>query len=74
MLRGRHATEDLAKIVEELKTRDATLKDVVIVLGLLVKLVVGIRGNQVAIMKHTKVPLREPRTRDTNATKDEGKE
>ena len=65
MLTGKDAVGDLAKISEELKTRDATLKDVVVVLGLLVKLVVTIRGNQVAIMKANKVPLREPRTDGT---------
>jgi len=62
MITAKDAKGDLAKIVEELKTRDATLKDVVIVLGLLLKLVIDIRGNQVAIMRKTGVELRKPRT------------
>ncbi len=64
MLTGRDAIGDLTKLADELKTRDATLKDVVMVLGLLVKLVVGVRGNTVAIIKAVGGEIRKPRTRD----------
>ena len=69
MLTGRDAIGDLTKLADELKTRDATLKDVVMVLGLLVKLIVSVRGNTVAIGKAVGVEFRKPRTRDEGEAK-----
>ena len=71
MLTGRDAIGDLTKLADELKQRDATLKDVVLVLGLIVKLLVGVRGNTVAIIKAVGGEIRKPRTRDDAEDKKE---
>ena len=78
MLTGRDATGD-ARILDELaKGKDGEdvqtqlLRGVVKGISLVVKLLVSIRGNQVAIMKKTGVTLRQPEDRgsDRNSTND----
>ena len=66
--------DDLAKAVEGDDVQVSLLRGIVKGVAILVKLVVGIRGNQVAIMKATPgVELRTPRGRDTKDTTHETK-
>jgi len=78
MLTGRDATGD-ARILDNLaKGKDGDdlqiqlLRGIVKGVSLVIKLLVSIRGNQVAIMKKTGVTLRQPEDRDKgkNSTND----
>ena len=66
--------DDLAKAGEKDTVEVTLLRAIVKGVAILVKLLVGIRGNQVAIMKETGVELRIPRGRDTKDTIHEKKE
>ncbi len=66
--------DDLAKAVEGDTVDASLLRGVVKGIAVLVKLLVGIRGNQVAIMKKMGVSLRTPRGRDSQDTINETEE
>ena len=78
MLTGRDATGD-ARILDELaKGKDGddeqtqVLRGIVKGVSLVVKLLVTVRGNQVAIMKKTGVTLRQPEDRAKDRTDNDG--
>ena len=74
MIRARHAKDDLNGILTELagdektKARPGTFTDVVRVVGLVIKILLDVRANQVRTMEHLKIPLREPRPERTEET------
>jgi len=74
MITGKDVNLDIGKLELKMKNNSITNADIVKAITLLVKVAIGIRANQVAIMKQTGVKLREPRTPSKDGSKTEGKE
>ena len=77
---GRHADDEVRKLDDLAVGKDgddlatALLRGVVKGVAIVVKLLVGIRGNQVRIMEKMGIELRAPRGRDRKDTKNEARD
>jgi len=63
--------DDLAKVDAKDSVEVALFRGIVKGVAVIVKLLVGIRGNQVAIMKKMGIELRTPRDRNTDTNEKE---
>lgn len=62
MLTGKDANKDVSILELKIKNNSITNADIVKAITLLIKINVGIRANQVAIMRKMGIELRKPRT------------
>ena len=62
MLTGKDANKDIAMLELKMEKGKITDADIVKAITLLIKVNIGIRANQVAIMRKMGIELRKPRT------------
>jgi hypothetical protein len=71
MIRSEHARDDFKVLATKIKEGTVTVSDVAKVVLTVGKILLSIRGNQIAMMKKLGIELQKPRTEKSETTKKE---